>query len=133
MIFQLNSYPYLRASFGGTQPKTKDPLIASLSQLVIIMCPVEVYAPEPPFSTIRKEKKKEEVDILTISNVGEFKSFISFISYSVLGCSISILQIRKLRPEIKYLDRSNAASNRYRTGFQVFWLCSKMFLSPVHF
>lgn len=38
--------------------------------------------------------------------MGEFKSFISFISYSVLGCSISILQIRKLRPEIKYLDRT---------------------------
>lgn len=57
MMFQPNSYPYLRASFGGTQPKTKDPLIASLSQLVI-MCPVEFYAPEPPFSTYQEGGKE---------------------------------------------------------------------------
>lgn len=90
--------------------------------------------PQNPLSLhLRKEEKKEGTDILTIHNMDEFKSFISFISYSVLGCSTSILQMRKLRPEIKYLDRNNAASRRYRTRFQVFWLCSKMFLSPVHF
>lgn len=61
--------------------------------------------PQNPLSLhVRKEEKKEGTDILTISNIGEFKSFISFISYSVLECSITILQIRKLRPEIKYLD-----------------------------